>query len=364
MNQATYSFELITPCFCAGADPTRAEIRVPSIRGQLRWWFRALGGFGSMRGIAVREQECMVFGSTAGETGRASPLILRLDRPISSRVVMDSDAMDAPVLSDKGYLLFPLRSNPKKGVYAGRGVFPASALPRFDLHVVWRGPEGLWADIQALLGLFGHLGSLGFRSRRGMGALAFAHDPPDLAGALRHFSNPQGVRIRTMDAASADDAIVKLARWLKDWRAHGRTTDHPTARAPAPPHNSGFPYAKADHDQGANALAATGRAPNGPTFRPALGLPVVQFFSSRSRPNVVNWEQGRGKGNEAKGRFASPVVLRPHRDARGHWRALVLFIERHRWPTDRPVYLNGQAYPVALALYEAMQQDKRLERFP
>ncbi len=40
----TYNIELLTPCFCAGADQTKAEIRAPSIRGQLRWWFRALGG--------------------------------------------------------------------------------------------------------------------------------------------------------------------------------------------------------------------------------------------------------------------------------------------------------------------------------
>ena len=44
MIRQTYHIELITPCFCAGADPARAEIRAASIRGQLRWWFRVLGG--------------------------------------------------------------------------------------------------------------------------------------------------------------------------------------------------------------------------------------------------------------------------------------------------------------------------------
>jgi len=58
MNWSTYDIELITPCFCAGADQTKAEIRVPSIRGQLRWWFRALGG--------TREQEKKVFGGVHG----------------------------------------------------------------------------------------------------------------------------------------------------------------------------------------------------------------------------------------------------------------------------------------------------------
>ncbi|TAE90912.1 MAG: type III-B CRISPR module RAMP protein Cmr1 [Verrucomicrobia bacterium] len=46
-----YQLEIITPCFCAGADQGIAEIRAASIRGQLRWWFRVLGGrHGSGRG--------------------------------------------------------------------------------------------------------------------------------------------------------------------------------------------------------------------------------------------------------------------------------------------------------------------------
>ena len=54
MNWKPYTVELITPCFCAGADQTTAEIRAPSIRGELRWWFRVLGG--------TPEQERAVFG--------------------------------------------------------------------------------------------------------------------------------------------------------------------------------------------------------------------------------------------------------------------------------------------------------------
>lgn len=59
MTRQTFTLEFITPCFCAGADPAQAEIRAPSIRGQLRWWFRALGGSAA--------EEAVVFGSTAGD---------------------------------------------------------------------------------------------------------------------------------------------------------------------------------------------------------------------------------------------------------------------------------------------------------
>jgi hypothetical protein len=62
MKTDTYTLNFLTPCFCAGADQSRAEIRPTAIRGQLRWWFRALGGspheerdiFG---GIAKKEKD-------------------------------------------------------------------------------------------------------------------------------------------------------------------------------------------------------------------------------------------------------------------------------------------------------------------
>src|SRR5437667_3497499 len=103
MNNGTFHIELITPCFCGGAEPERqAEIRAPSIRGQLRWWFRTLGGFKSLEGkMSVREQEAMIFGSTAGEEAQAGKLIVRVrNAPLPSTVTKDDAEFKAPVGSD------------------------------------------------------------------------------------------------------------------------------------------------------------------------------------------------------------------------------------------------------------------------
>jgi len=64
------TMELITPCFCAGADQSKAEIRAPSIRGELRWWFRALGG--------TQEEEQAVFGGIAGDEETSSAVVVRV----------------------------------------------------------------------------------------------------------------------------------------------------------------------------------------------------------------------------------------------------------------------------------------------
>ncbi len=405
MKTETFHLELITPCFCGGAEPEKqAEIRAPSIRGQLRWWFRTLGGFKSLaaNGLSVSKQEAYIFGSTAGDQGRAGKLLLRITNgPTPSTTTRDDREFHAQVGTDRGYLAFPLRSKRRRenGVerlieYKGKAAFDsednrenAVSLPAFDLQLTWRGDPAVWHDIRSLVVVFGNLGALGFRSRRALGALRIADytTPQHLTSALNHFgdsanANNGQVRILITEVTArppnnsytnqnANDCIVTLAQWLKDWRSHGRTVDHATARPPNPPHNSGFdPYAKNDHDRGVDVGVRRG-SPNDQTFRPALGLPIIQFFSS-GKPQVdwnERWDPTKAQRNrnyKGEGRFASPVLLRPYKDDAGNWHALVIFVDAHKWPTGKPVFLNGQPRRVSLDLYEAMKKDPRLATFP
>ena len=41
MRQATIDFQFVTPAFLGGANQ-QAELRMPSVRGALRWWSRAM----------------------------------------------------------------------------------------------------------------------------------------------------------------------------------------------------------------------------------------------------------------------------------------------------------------------------------
>ena len=47
MSTKRQTFHLLTPCFCAGISKSRPEMRLASIRGQLRWWARVLHGTGT-----------------------------------------------------------------------------------------------------------------------------------------------------------------------------------------------------------------------------------------------------------------------------------------------------------------------------
>ncbi len=365
MKTETFQLELITPCFCGGAEPDmQAEIRAPSIRGQLRWWFRTLGGCKSLAatGMSVRAQEAMIFGSAAGDRCVAARLLVRVSRKEVQAVVRDGQELGHPLYSDAAYLTFPVQSRERHGQpikHARRGVLLHGG--SFDLVIQWRGPDRIWEEILALMMVFANVGSLGFRGRRAMGALALrpgqATSPP-LSESLDRFCDRAALDLRAMHAVDRKEAISKLGSWLRGWRAHGRSEDHRKnhGNCNQPPLNTGFHYAKVDHDIGYHLPASQGRA----AFRPALGLPIVQ----RIRDRTNNWEYGQGTPNHPKGRFASPVLLRPHRDNQGRWFALVVFVDARRWPGGKPVFLNGEELNVSLDLYEAMKRDPVLAAFP
>jgi len=343
----SHTLEVITPCFCGGAEPAqRAEIRPASIRGQLRWWFRVLGGFKALPNQSVEQQEAMIFGSTAGDEGQAGMLTCRV-KSTSTSASYPEPAMQSP----EGYFLFPLRNIPRHQIPPGQ---------RFELHFMWRGAPHLIEDLTALAIVFGNLGSLGFRSRRAMGALTLQNPKSDLATALARFNFAhQAIQVCKLQGPCNDSsrAISNLANWLKSWRTHGRSQDlRPGNVQGFPPENTGFQYAKNDHDIGYNTAETAQKA----AFRPALGLPIIQ----RNKQGTNQWNERQN----ASGRFASPVILRPHKDAQGSWQALVIFVNSKKWPESKQVYLkrpHGQeARKVSLDLYNAMKADPNLRPFP
>ena len=63
MEKITFTCETITPMFLAGADGMTPELRAPSIKGALRFWWRAMNGDLSLEELKRREAE--IFGGTS-----------------------------------------------------------------------------------------------------------------------------------------------------------------------------------------------------------------------------------------------------------------------------------------------------------
>ena len=230
MNRHTFRIQFITDALLGGATPHEAgEVRVPSIRGQLRWWARALG-----LGRAVEDR---LFGSIAGDSGRASSVTLRVNRlalPPASQVVSPLHqfaTVEASTLgvqdinSGAGYLTFPLRPQ-RNGQPHRRGRIPPKTT--FNLEVVApRLNAADFAQFCALVRVFVAFGSLGNRSRRVFGAMSLVGEvdaggreilpqkPPDLSSYPKRTVEWKLLAERATDAAGMRE---RAGNWLKPRR--------------------------------------------------------------------------------------------------------------------------------------------------
>jgi len=310
----------------------------------------------------------------------------------------NADDLGATMNTPLGYALFPLRSTRESD--GRRGMLAEQT--RFSVNFLWRGDRGLFESMRALVAVWAHLGCQGFRGRRAFGALRLLDPAISLSDAWSSFSEPGRITIRALNSGSFTtwrECSAALLKWYRAWRQHGqmnrtwswedkrekwkggRWSGIPAEQRAINREQPGFKFARRDHNEGLKVQGTGSPNPDpeqphgqsGSTFRPALGLPIVQFFSSLGDDSqgplkrdkaTVNWEYGRGTQQEPKGRFASPVLLRPHRDTQGHWHALVVFVDAHKWPQGKQVFLNGQPRAVSLDLYEAMKRDPNLKPFP
>lgn len=155
MPRVTFYFNNVGALFLNGA--TSPELRAPSIRGQLRYWLRAVVGAENTNLKQVWERECAVFGST----GQGSTVTVRMLRSEKADFVADR-------IGD-AYML-PHRSDPKKQS-------PASAIEdgtEFQIDALTKPGIPFPADFFNAVSTWLLLGGLGKRSRRMMGGLQVA----------------------------------------------------------------------------------------------------------------------------------------------------------------------------------------------
>jgi CRISPR-associated protein Cmr1 len=69
MYSVNLDLEIVTPLFMAGADGRTPELRPPSFKGMMRFWWRAMKGEDDITKLA--EEEASIFGGTGKEEGRS-----------------------------------------------------------------------------------------------------------------------------------------------------------------------------------------------------------------------------------------------------------------------------------------------------
>ncbi|MGV9678540.1 type III-B CRISPR module RAMP protein Cmr1 [Nocardia sp. NPDC003482] len=184
----TLRLRTVTPLF-SGDDPLPPDgrrpgtpVRVPSIRGQLRFWFRALA---AAHGIhdpqELWEQEEQIFGSTRRGTTTASAITLRIDNPPGQGGRHTyPDWMKDPDngFSGTAYLLGQGLWHPKN--LLTRDVVTPGAT--FDLKIRFSRDDTINTRFLYTVWAWLTFGGLGARTRRGFGQLRLQKvtDLPDI----------------------------------------------------------------------------------------------------------------------------------------------------------------------------------------
>ena len=169
--EATY--RVVTPLFSAGADQQRAELRLPSFKGVLRFWWRALAWSrldGNLH--AIREQEDRLFGSAGGGQSRLS-MHLSVDREPEAAGV-DTVLEVAGNVVGEGARFLGYGVMEAFGRRPGQLTRPCLRAP-LDFTIQMRGrrlTDEPLKDLRNALLAVGVLGGMGAKSRKGYGSLA------------------------------------------------------------------------------------------------------------------------------------------------------------------------------------------------
>jgi CRISPR-associated protein Cmr1 len=348
------SYRLITPLFGGGVEPQRPDpvtvVRATSIRGQLRFWWRATRGGQYATVEQLKEAEDALWGAASGDGGGGPSLV---------EVVVKDGAKGA---SDVPFVVEGTRQRPKLKKRFGSSVpeyaaFPLQPpqkeqVPEIEITPVWLNvtftlvityPESQRADVEAALWAWETFGGIGGRTRRGFGALELLQ-----VDGIAPDDRPQARR---------EDVVRWLHQRLESYTTGAiLTKEWPQVATDSmvvitQPHSSplecwkflieqlrkfrnrqinGWPEADSVRRIAGQTYKSKSATPPGRnTFpRAVFGLPIIFHFTGRDAlPDATL----QGVDHD---RLASPLILRPLACANGHYVGLALVLHALRTPPD------------------------------
>lgn len=193
MQEVTFTLRTLTPLFLAGADQTAAELRAPSFRGLMRYWYRAL--VGGIVGANERALPQVIAAETAifGATDTGSAITVKVSEASKSPQRYQKESYSRASTSGKDYLLWsmaesgrgrPDRYKPDRLFFPQNTTFQVTLSNREDDDTkLYRAVAAFW--------LLAHLGGIGSRSRRCAGSVEAQVTGDNFAGF--RFDTPQNV---------------------------------------------------------------------------------------------------------------------------------------------------------------------------
>ncbi|MGE4518027.1 MAG: type III-B CRISPR module RAMP protein Cmr1 [Desulfobacteraceae bacterium] len=322
MEEITLKCRTITPMFCYGADDSEPEIRPPSIKGGLRFWWRAMNPDSAV--TKMKENEAELFGGTGEKEGRSKVIIQvngnNIEQDITKKLI---NKHNYPGLGYLFYSRLMAGNQDKNCIKPGQG---------FEIKI--KSNDNKYIEkVKKVFLVFSLFGGIGSRSRRGGGNFLIEE------GLENNFFDPlinskEGLKrfikdnVRPLiEKSSKSFSTLKGAKVYvfnpeKDWKRALETIGEP------------FSTFRGDHK---------GRVDETPNF----GFPI-------SHKNGMTMVAGKKKENNKDGfdlleRRSSPLIFKVIKTAEEKYFPLIIWLAGDLLP-DKYKFMdknkkNNQAYP-------------------
>lgn len=324
-----------TPIYGGGTKTRKVDnvdiIRVPTIRGHLRFWWRALYGGRYRSASELYQAEKAIWGGTTDSDTEGGRSRVEVTARVHRAPKLDASEIDTTTTG--AYALWMGQS---QGTRNQPGyVPPAERYPagvEFDLGVTC--DDACLAEVLATVRAWVLFGGYGGRTRRGLGSLAVrntsngevqlpassalaqglerllgiprdglppvgpANSTPSLCGAVLYYGPAE---------AKADDAWKAALQWLQEFRRHQRF--------------------EVNEGKGLRAVARVA----------ALGLPLAT-----DKGDLLGMAIATDATEKQRDRFASPLIVKPLALADGKFVPLALWLRR-AYPAHARLALQGRA---------------------
>ncbi|MGQ9487111.1 MAG: type III-B CRISPR module RAMP protein Cmr1 [Armatimonadota bacterium] len=322
----TLHLKLITPLFGGGYEAREVDpvciIRSATIRGHLRFWWRALYGGQYRSSEELFRAESALWGATAEEhkecAGKVSLRVVKVEWNQQNVTVNDFRPRGSPakVGPEAQYLLYVFQEQKKDNIPSAKGAKDVQFTLRVTFHDVTSEQR---TQVENTLKAWIAFGGIGARTRRGCGALTVTDErqkwlppaepnaqkewfakllPPLNQGGHPRFTLLHGASIVCGGAKDAEQAANILHELGSFWacfrKGHvGRgETYTPMAGCKWQDYRGALMMF---NKRGGTAISLC---------KPYLGLPIV-YQSFRNAPFAPTLEA------QETGRMASPIILKP-----------------------------------------------------
>ncbi|MEM8527892.1 MAG: type III-B CRISPR module RAMP protein Cmr1 [Bacteroidota bacterium] len=213
MEKIIFNCETITPMFLSGADGQTPELRAPSIKGALRFWWRAIQSEKSLEQLKIEE------GAIFGDTQQRSKISIqvRLSNIIESSDILPQGAAYVQAVAGTTKSTNILE-------YLAYGVVPKSGkMTRTYIDVgssfkiVIKCPEYLKKTIEELVEVMSIFGAIGARGRNGYGNFTVTNRNLKTDAAKLLFNHRKG-KLKNYTSFSEQSCLFKGISTYDNWK--------------------------------------------------------------------------------------------------------------------------------------------------